>query len=107
MARRSNLVFTGIRPGEKLFEELFVQGEIYNRTQHTKIFVAGNASTAVPAGLDEGLGVLTAAAQRGDRAAILRGLQALVPEYVPGGAPAAAFAPRYAPAGPRPTPPGA
>jgi len=34
------IVFTGLRPGEKLFEELFRAGETYRRTRHAKIFVA-------------------------------------------------------------------
>ena len=40
--------FTGIRPGEKLFEELDVSGKSYRRTGHAKIYVAtcGNASAA-------------------------------------------------------------
>jgi FlaA1/EpsC-like NDP-sugar epimerase len=32
--------FTGIRPGEKLSEELFLSGEEYQRTRHHKIFKA-------------------------------------------------------------------
>ena len=36
------IVFTGLRPGEKLFEELFRDGEDYRRTRHDKIFVAGD-----------------------------------------------------------------
>ncbi|RJX24825.1 MAG: polysaccharide biosynthesis protein [Dethiobacter sp.] len=34
--------FTGIRPGEKLYEELFTQKELLNTTQHERIFIAGN-----------------------------------------------------------------
>jgi FlaA1/EpsC-like NDP-sugar epimerase len=39
------IVFTGIRPGEKLHEELFLNGEAYRRTRHDKIFVARHEST--------------------------------------------------------------
>ena len=40
--------FTGIRPGEKLFEELDVTGKSYRRTGHAKIYVAtcGDAPAA-------------------------------------------------------------
>jgi FlaA1/EpsC-like NDP-sugar epimerase len=40
--------FTGLRPGEKLFEELFIKGEEYKKTTHEKIFIASNASAFVP-----------------------------------------------------------
>jgi FlaA1/EpsC-like NDP-sugar epimerase/lipopolysaccharide/colanic/teichoic acid biosynthesis glycosyltransferase len=38
--RDIKIVFSGIRPGEKLNEELFLDGENYQRTKHSKIFVA-------------------------------------------------------------------
>jgi len=34
------IVYTGLRPGEKLFEELFHELEPYEQTQHEKIFLA-------------------------------------------------------------------
>jgi FlaA1/EpsC-like NDP-sugar epimerase len=34
------IVYTGLRPGEKLFEELFHANENYQATQHDKIFLA-------------------------------------------------------------------
>lgn len=34
------IVYTGLRPGEKLFEELFHEHEPYEQTQHEKIFLA-------------------------------------------------------------------
>lgn len=74
---------TGIRPGEKLYEELFVKGESYARTRHEKIFVAENASRFVPTDLDEMIHVLETAAHQNDEAAILRGLKSLIPEYTP------------------------
>jgi FlaA1/EpsC-like NDP-sugar epimerase len=78
-----DIVFSGLRPGEKLFEELFVTGEEYERTRHEKIFIASNASKFVPAHLGEVVNALDVAAQRGDKAAIIRGLQNLIPEYQP------------------------
>ncbi len=85
VGRDIDIVFTGMRPGEKLFEELFIPGESYERTAHAKIFLAANASSFVPANLDESLGILEAAAQRNDREAILWGLQTLIPEFTPVG----------------------
>jgi len=34
-----DIVFTGMRPGEKLFEELNTEGEHIARTRHPKIFI--------------------------------------------------------------------
>jgi FlaA1/EpsC-like NDP-sugar epimerase len=81
--RDIDIVFTGVRPGEKLFEELFVPGEVYHRTRHEKIFIAGNASSFVTAHLDEQIAVLVAAAQRNDAPEIVRALRDLIPEYRP------------------------
>ena len=46
--RDIRIEFTGIRPGEKLFEELDVTGKAYRRTGHAKIYVAtcGDAPAA-------------------------------------------------------------
>ena len=83
VGRDIDVVCTGLRPGEKLFEELFVLAEEYMRTRHEKIFIASNASSAVPVGLDASLAALEAGAGREDTAAILGALQALIPEFQP------------------------
>jgi FlaA1/EpsC-like NDP-sugar epimerase len=85
VGRDIDIVFTGCRPGEKLYEELFVDGEDYQPTQHDKIFIAGNASSFVPDDLGARISALEKAAQRSDARAIIRGLRALVPEYAPVG----------------------
>jgi FlaA1/EpsC-like NDP-sugar epimerase len=71
---------TGMRPGEKLYEELFIPGESYDRTEHRKIFIATNASSFVKPTLDQSVDMLIAAAERMDEATILRHLQKLIPE---------------------------
>ena len=71
------------RPGEKLFEELFVPGESYKRTCHDKIFIATNASSFVPARLGVEIDALRAVIQRNDSDAILRSLQRIIPEFQP------------------------
>jgi FlaA1/EpsC-like NDP-sugar epimerase len=75
------IAFTGMRPGEKLFEELSVDAEAAVKTRHPKIFVGRfrpHEWTRVEAGLERLLGLAggTAAAVRG-------GLRELVPEYRP------------------------
>ncbi len=83
VGRDIDIIFSGLRPGEKLFEELFIKGEAYQRTCHEKIFIADNASALLPHDLEAGLSALQASAARNDREAILRGLQHLVPEFTP------------------------
>ena len=83
VGRDIDIVFTGLRPGEKLFEEMFAAGEQYERTQHQKIFIAANASSFVPQGLDASIGAMEQAACHNDRVAIVRALQSLIPEYCP------------------------
>lgn len=80
-----DIEFTGMRPGEKLYEELFVESETYGRTQHEKIFIATTASSFEPERLKESIDVLAMAATRDDRDAILRGLCNLIPEFQPAG----------------------
>jgi FlaA1/EpsC-like NDP-sugar epimerase len=77
--------FTGMRPGEKLFEELAVDAEHADRTRHPKIFV-GRFRPYDWDELHRLLGVLDkATAFDGDT--IRRALRLLVPEYSPGGLP--------------------
>ncbi|MEG4502731.1 polysaccharide biosynthesis protein [Microcoleus sp. F6_B4] len=78
------IAFTGLRPGEKLFEELFIPGEKYNRTKHEKILSLGNASRLVKENIDREVEALCQAGDRNDTNLIVSMLQQLVPEYVPG-----------------------
>jgi FlaA1/EpsC-like NDP-sugar epimerase len=80
VGRDIEIVFTGPRPGEKLYEELFVAGETYQRTVHEKIFVACDASNFVPQAFGEHLAALERAAHHDDRPGILQELHALVPQ---------------------------
>ena len=77
------IVFTGIRPGERLFEELLTAEEGTDATTHEKVFVARLGSRWESAKLDEQLERLLAAAERGDREAIVERLRELVPSYRP------------------------
>jgi len=78
-----DIVFTGMRPGEKLFEELFIAGEHYERTTHEKIFIAANASAFVPDDLEFVNRLLIEAARNEDTQAILEHLCRLIPEFNP------------------------
>lgn len=77
------IVFTGLREGEKLFEELITEGEGIVRTEHDKILVVGSAATARSQDLDSELAALSRAAAAHDGEAIRAILGRLVPEYSP------------------------
>ncbi|MFN8536640.1 MAG: nucleoside-diphosphate sugar epimerase/dehydratase [Thermomicrobiales bacterium] len=81
--RDIQIAFTGLRPGEKLYEELFDPDENYGRTRHAKIFTANNADRFVPLHLDDAVARLRAAAHAHDRAAIVAELLDLVPGFQP------------------------
>jgi FlaA1/EpsC-like NDP-sugar epimerase len=94
VGRDIEIIYTGIRPGEKLYEELFIAGENYKRTHHEKILIAQNASSSqfVPREFPELISRLQMAAAKDDAAAIRQALKALIPEYTPEGEVAAAAA---------------
>lgn len=75
------IVFTGLRPGEKLFEELFIAGEEYELTAHEKLFLVKNASRIIPDNLDMTVEALLKAATRNDVNTILYLLKQIVPGY--------------------------
>lgn len=75
------IVFTGLRPGEKLFEELFITGEEYELTEHEKLLLVKNASRIIPDNLDISVEALLKAAARNDVNTILFLLEQLVPGY--------------------------
>jgi FlaA1/EpsC-like NDP-sugar epimerase len=71
---------TGLRPGEKLFEELAVDDENAQKTRHPKIFVGRIRSVEVDA-LRAELDALQKLAHAGDDVALRAKLSALVPEF--------------------------
>ncbi|MHB0877596.1 MAG: polysaccharide biosynthesis protein, partial [Anaerolineae bacterium] len=74
-------VYTGLRPGEKMYEELFLPGETYRPSDHDKVRVVENAQQFVPADLDRAIDSLEALARQGDDEAIRRHLRLIVPQY--------------------------
>jgi FlaA1/EpsC-like NDP-sugar epimerase len=78
------IVYSGLRPGEKLFEELFHAQENYQRTSHPKIWLAQSRPQS-RAALDTALARARQAVQRFDEDALAELLQDWVPEYRDGG----------------------
>ena len=77
------IVFTGLRPGEKLYEELLITGEEYQPTSHGKVLVVKNASRIIPEDLDLTVKMLEKAAKINDVNLILFLLDRLVSGYTP------------------------
>jgi FlaA1/EpsC-like NDP-sugar epimerase len=73
------IVYTGLRPGEKLFEELFHEKEQLTGTQHEKIFLARHRQIDWEL-LEKTLRELESACTRYDEKALLAGIATLVPE---------------------------
>lgn len=72
--------FTGIRPGEKLFEELFLGEENAMKTRHPRIFI-GQHQTIDWRLLDRQLNELCRLIDNPDRSRILDKFKQIVPEY--------------------------
>jgi len=74
--------FIGLRPGEKLYEELITEGEDVVPTEHEQIMVlkgdCGNAND-----LESAIGELKQAADAGDGQGVRRVLKTIIPEYTP------------------------
>ncbi|MBG0778251.1 MAG: polysaccharide biosynthesis protein [Desulfovibrionaceae bacterium] len=74
--------FIGLRPGEKLYEELITEGEDVVPTEHDKIMVLEGATCSLP-DVDALIADLKSAADAMDAAAIRTHLRSAVPEYTP------------------------
>ena len=77
-----DIVFTGLRPGEKLFEELFHEAEALQGTQHPKILLSHVRKMDWDE-VQQRLLLLRKACEARDVAGLIDGLQQLVPEFKP------------------------
>jgi FlaA1/EpsC-like NDP-sugar epimerase len=71
--------FTGLRPGEKLFEELELTGEHISKTRHPKILI-GRLNAYPPEEVERALRYLEELARDGDGTAVRKFLNSLLPE---------------------------
>ena len=77
--RDIDIVYTGLRPGEKLFEELFHEKEQLRGTGHEKILLANYRQIEWDF-LDRTIAAMEAACARYDEKALMEGIGKLVPE---------------------------
>jgi len=75
------IVFTGPRPGEKLFEELSIKGEDMLPTRHPKIAIWKNIPKDRET-LRKGIDYLLSISYTQDYEKIVEGIKAVVPEYI-------------------------
>ena len=73
------IAFSGVRPGEKLFEELGFDAECMDKTRHPKIY-AGRLSPVSWDDVQLGLDALQTCTEAASRDAVLHALRVLVPE---------------------------
>lgn len=78
--RDIDIVETGLRPGEKLYEELLIAGRDIEKTENDQIFIERQPEIT-PGELAERLAVLTAALAADDPAAIRRAMGEAVPTF--------------------------
>jgi FlaA1/EpsC-like NDP-sugar epimerase len=82
LGRDLDIVYTGLRPGEKLFEELAATGESYASTRHDKIVRMRNGEGGVdPRILRDAVQELLQLATRGSEVQMRDKLREIVPEY--------------------------
>ena len=75
--RDIEIVFTGLRPGEKLYEELYNRNETPEHTRHEKVFVVRRKSSLDWDSLQSAVKELVSLAQSGDAEATRRKLEVL------------------------------
>ena len=81
--RDIDIIETGIRPGEKLFEEILTSHEGLSTTSHARLFIAQQERVAYDT-LALGLRALESAQRTGDEKAIVDVLRNFVKSYQPG-----------------------
>ena len=78
-----NIIYTGLRPGEKLYEELIVPGEKYQATSHKKILIAVHEDKNYLNDFYDKLEELSGYLSVKDKNNIIYSLKLIVPEYTP------------------------
>jgi FlaA1/EpsC-like NDP-sugar epimerase len=81
VGRDIEIVYTGMRPGEKLYEELFTEVEVCTRTIHDKIFIATDLQHQLPFNLNHAIDLLVIRAEANDAVGIRQILQELIPQH--------------------------
>ena len=78
--RDIEIVETGLRPGEKLYEELLIRTEELDKTENSMIFIERDTPLSLEA-INEKLEILRAALDTGDDEKVKQALISVVPTY--------------------------
>jgi FlaA1/EpsC-like NDP-sugar epimerase len=81
------IVFTGIRPGEKLSEDLWEKGIEYQKTTHPEIFRVGAEETNISPNLSRTIDELNRLSIEGETSAIISLLDETIPDGTVGSHP--------------------
>ncbi len=74
------ITYTGLRPGEKLYEELLAAQEGNQPTHHPRILIGRSVKNAAGT-VEQAVSGILALARHGDAEGCVRAMKALVPEY--------------------------
>ncbi len=77
------IVFTGVRPGEKMFEDILSAEEGTSATSHDRIFISRTGDSTSSAEIARGLKDLSAAVESGDKKTVVAALRDLVVTFRP------------------------
>ena len=79
------IIYTGVRPGEKLYEELAFDGEIFSKTDHGKIMILNNGGSHYDDWMHLQADIMKLAdlGITFDTARIKQSLMKIIPEYKP------------------------
>ncbi len=78
--RDLEIAFTGIRPGEKLYEEILTAGEGVNATSHERIFIA-RPEEVDAARLERFLWLVSQPGWRADVQGVTEALRLVLPDF--------------------------
>ncbi len=92
------ITFTGVRPGEKLYEELSFEAESVDRTRHPRIFI-GRLQASDWGRVNAQIADLARLADCRDQDRVRAKFKEIVPEYLAGGPPAGKSVDRTSSAG--------
>ncbi len=77
------IVFTGIRPGEKMFEDILSAEEDTSATSHDRIFISRTGDAITSAEMTQGIKTLSSAIESGEKKAVVSALRELVVTFRP------------------------